>query len=612
MTKKGKTLTAPIDLQAQPGSVDAAGVRLVGIGASAGGLEALREMLEFLPDTQSLSYVIAQHVSPTHVSMLMNLLSPTTSLGVRDLTDGQWPQANTVYITPPNHDVVMNEGLLRLTEPMHAIGPKPSVNHFFHSLAEELGDQAIGVILSGTGSDGSAGMRAIKAAGGITIAQDPDTAKYDGMPRSAIQTGNVDLVLNPAEMGRMIERLVLQQPELPELDLQAEGDSVEGIDEYAQINNLVRQNTAFRLSDYKLATVRRRIARRMNLLGITSIRAYIEYLRAQKDEPQLLVRDTFISVTAFFRDAEPFHALEQAINELVKAQAVRSVIRCWVPGCASGEEAYSIAMLLEEALRLHGRTDLQYMVFASDLDEDALEQARGAMYPAGELDCVAKPLRDRYTEQVGTHSHVLKSIRNRMVFARQNLLEDPPFARLDLISCRNLLIYLNPPAQRRVFEVMHYALNPQGRLFLGRSESAESHKDLFVPTDSRARLYPVSAPGGAGGLPGADGPGVEPHAAGAAGQPPGADCARSGGQRACRAGARRALRATFARGGRQRPHRSFPGAAQAIPGVPARPGRDGSVRSGGTDTAGRAAGNGLPLPAGRGAGAQQRLVAAHR
>ncbi len=487
--KTSQDVSVPPAASPSPSTAQAAApVRVVGIGASAGGLEALRELLEALPQSKELSYVIAQHVSPTHVSLLMNLLSPSTELAVQDLTDGQRPQSNTIYITPPNRDVVMREGRLRLTEPMHTIGPKPSVNHFFHSLAEDQGELAVGIVLSGTGSDGSAGLRAIKAAGGLTIAQDPDTAKYDGMPRSAVKTGQVDLILKPSDMGRMLERLVLQLPELPGMTGDGEGESVES-DEYTQIGQLVRQFTTFRLSDYKPATVKRRIARRMGLLGIASLREYIEFLRKEKDEPQRLVRDTFISVTAFFRDTEPFHALERAIDELVRTRADHGVIRCWVPGCASGEEAYSIAMLLEEALRLHARGDLQYMVFASDLDEDALEQARSAMYPAVELDCVAKPLRDRYTEQVGTHSHVLKSIRNRMVFARQNLLEDPPFARLDLISCRNLLIYLNPPAQRRVFEVMHYALNPQGRLFLGRSESAESHKDLFVPLDSRARLY---------------------------------------------------------------------------------------------------------------------------
>lgn len=348
--------------------------RLVGIGASAGGLEALRELIESLPEQGLLSYVIAQHVSPTHVSMLMNLLAPLTHLVVSDLTDKQTPEAGRVYITPPNKDVLYRDGQLRLTEPQQLIGPKPSVNHFFHSLANELGEQAIGIILSGTGTDGAAGLRAIKAAGGITIAQDPDSAKYDGMPKAAIHTGSVDLILRPSEIGHALDRLISQRRNFaPVIKID------EDIDEYAQISNLVRINTAFRLNDYKSATIHRRIARRMNILGISTLKDYVEHLKTYKEESRLLVRDTFISVTAFFRDIQPYLELQKIVQSKVQKQP-GGVIRCWVPGCATGEEAYSIAMLLEDALCEQNRNDLQYMIFASDLDDDALDQARMALY----------------------------------------------------------------------------------------------------------------------------------------------------------------------------------------------------------------------------------------
>ncbi|MCB1920005.1 MAG: PAS domain S-box protein, partial [Candidatus Competibacteraceae bacterium] len=431
-----------------------------------------------------LSYIIAQHVSPTHISMLMSLLSPMTKLQVEDLVDRQSPKPGVVYITPPNKDVILEQGQLRLTEPQAAIGPKPSVNHFFHSLADEVGEQAIGIILSGTGSDGAAGIRAIKAAGGITIAQEPETAKYDGMPKAAIHTGNVDLILAPGKIGPALERLLTLPRGLP-----LDADEASDTDEYTQISNLVRINTAFKLNDYKPATVRRRIARRMNIVGVDTLKAYIAYLEDHREESHALMRDAFISVTAFFRDQDAFSVLAQMIKKVVQERENSEVIRCWVPGCASGEEVYSIAMLFEEALRNQGKASLQYMIFASDLDDNALERARAALYPVSELENVPKALRDFYMQIMGDHYRIIKNIRNRIVFARQNVIEDPPFAHLDLISCRNLLIYLNPPVQKRVLEIFHYALNPGGWLFLGKSETIDQHNDLFKVVDRRTRLY---------------------------------------------------------------------------------------------------------------------------
>jgi PAS domain S-box-containing protein len=461
-----------------------AGPRLVGIGASAGGLEALRELLESLPDSSDFCYVIAQHVSPTHISRLMNLLAPMTSLQVQDLEDNQVPTPGVIFITPPKKDVILEQGVLRLTEPQAAIGPKPSVNHFFHSLAAELGEQVIGIILSGTGSDGASGIRAVKAAGGITIAQEPESAKYDGMPKAAIHTGSVDLILPPNRIGPALERLLALPNVLPLMP-----DDTEDNDEYTQISNLVRANTAFKLADYKPSTVKRRIARRMSIVGVVSLQEYLKHLKANKEESLLLMRDTFIGVTYFFRDTEAFGALEQEIGAIVAGQSAGDIIRCWVPGCATGEEVYSIAMLFEEALRKLDKPGLQYMLFASDLDDEAIEGARAAVYPLSELENVAKPLRERYFETIGDQCRIVKGIRNRIVFARQNVIDDPPFARLDLISCRNLLIYFNADVQKRVLEVFHYSLNAGGRLFLGKSESVEPLGSLFEALDNRNRLY---------------------------------------------------------------------------------------------------------------------------
>ena len=254
-------------------------VRLVGIGASAGGLEALRELMETLPESNILSYVIAQHMSPTHVSMLLNLLAPLTHLQVENLGDPQEPKPGIVYITPPNSDVTFKNGMLRLTEPQQAVGPKPSVNYFFHSLAEELGELAIGIILSGTGSDGASGIRAIKAAGGLAIVQAPETAKYDGMPKAAIHTGGVDLILPPGKIGPALERLLSLPRELAQV-INLDNDA----DEYAKIVHFVRTNTTFKLSDYKVATVRRRIARRMGIVGVATLQDYVSCLQENKEE----------------------------------------------------------------------------------------------------------------------------------------------------------------------------------------------------------------------------------------------------------------------------------------------------------------------------------------
>ena len=320
-------------------------IRLVGIGASAGGLEALKALLSSLPASPPLACVVVQHLSPDYPSHLVEVLAPVTSLRVRDLRDGLTPEAGTIYVAPPGCTVLLEDGQLRSHIVHDATHPKPSINRFFDSLATENGDASVGIILSGTGSDGADGMQRIKAAGGVTVVQDPGTARYKNMPKAALDVG-VDLVLPPEEIGPALAKLLQSResgagPQMVELTP----------DDYEEINELVYRNTGFQLRDYKAGTVHRRIAHRMNLLGLGSLDQYIDCLKAEQDESSRLMEDIFINVTAFFRDREAIAVLRSTIDAIVRDDSGEKVMRCWVPGCATGEEPYTIAMLFEEAIK---------------------------------------------------------------------------------------------------------------------------------------------------------------------------------------------------------------------------------------------------------------------
>ncbi len=466
-----------------PEIADSSELVIVGIGASAGGLEALKELMSGLAHSGSLSYVVAQHLSPSHSSLLRDLLRPSTELAVRDVTDRLIPVADTIYITPPNHDVEYINGTLRLLKPKATVGPKPSVDHFFTSLAENYGENTVGIILSGTGSDGALGVRAIKAAGGVALIQDPQTAKYDGMPRAAIQTGSADMVLPAQKIGDVLLGLIAL-PASMRLPLQEE----ELIGAHAKIKAHVKQHTGFDLGHYKSATVNRRLSRRMALHKIATLDAYAARVRSDRKEAVQLTKDVLISVTSFFRDPQAFDLLRLQLERMVEERGRDSVVRIWVPACATGEEAYGIAMLISEVIREKGVRS-EFLVFATDLDSDALAFARNGNYPDTAVESLPKAIRERFFEQSGRSYQVKKSLRQSIVFALQNVIEDPPFSRVDLISCRNLLIYFNRDVQRRVLEIFHYALRSNGRLFLGKSESIELHKELFDDLDKKARIY---------------------------------------------------------------------------------------------------------------------------
>lgn len=453
---------------------------MVGVGASAGGLEALSQLLRGLDPALPYAYVVLQHVSPTHRSMLPEILSRETRLKVRALKDGERPQAGLIYVVPPNFNAYMREGQFSLVPARPEVVPKPSINDLFISLAAEAGDEAIGIVLSGTGSDGTAGLRAIMAAGGVTLAQDPSTAKYSGMPHSAIEAGVADFVLSAEAMGGKLAELV-------SVHQQVRASGAEDI----TIQLLGRLKTRRRIdfSGYKPGTLARRLRRRMVATGALTQEDYLHHVDAHPEELDHLARDILISVTSFFRDTAAFEALRVQVGAVCReARESGNDIRIWVAGCATGEEAYSIGILFDQAL-----SDLQsppkVQIFATDVDEDALAVARRGLYPAGALDTLPGPVLDRYFQPFNSALEVGKRLRDMIVFARHNLIDDPPFLRIDLIACRNVLIYFDAELQAKVLKRFHFALRKRGVLFLGRSESVGQSEALFAPLDRRERVF---------------------------------------------------------------------------------------------------------------------------
>lgn len=457
---------------------------VVGIGASAGGLEALRAVLHEFDREAACAFVVAQHMSPNYRSMLAELLSRDTRIRVQEITDGVAPVAGTLYVTPPNYDVVLREGALRLIEPEERVGPKPSVDKLFASLAHELGDMCGGIILSGTGSDGSQGARAIKASGGFVVAQAPDTAKYDSMPRAAIETGVVDLVLPPDEIARRIPELMSNAPGVSE-DGDAAGTEEEA---FRAVLELLRHHTKVDFTRYKPNTLRRRVQRRMNATRAHDVGDYYQIIKSDPGEVQNLFQDMLISATAFFRDTEQFEALRKELRERLARRRDRSPVRVWSAGCATGEEAYSMAIAVAEILESL-KLECSVQVFATDIDENAMQVARRGVYSRALLEDLPRDLVNKYFVPQENAYQIKKFIREMVVFSRHDLTRDPPFLRMDLISCRNVFIYLGQELQERVIKTFHYALAPKGVLFLGKSESIGGTKSFFRVLDPHAKLF---------------------------------------------------------------------------------------------------------------------------
>ena len=459
---------------------------VAGFGASAGGLEAFNEVLHRLPVDTGLAVVFVQHLDPKHSSVLTELLSRSTRMPVLQVADDMHVEPNHVYVIPPNTNISISKGCLKL-EPRPSTSPHMPIDHFFHSLAGEQGGRAIGVVLSGTASDGTLGLKAIKAEGGITFAQSPESAKYDGMPRSAVAAGCVDFVLTPegiaGELVRLCRHPYLDRPRPPETQPESEGD-------FHEIFSMLRSATGVDFSYYKPGTIRRRTLRRMAVQKLTTPEQYTQYLRTHRDELDLLFQDLLINVTGFFREAATFSAIRSHLLPLMfKSRFLDEPFRVWVPGCSTGEEAYSVAMCVLEYTR-EARIETPVQIFGTDLSESALQKARAGTYPESiSADISPERLRRFFVRSDGGYQ-IARAVRDVCVFARQNVTKDPPFSKLDLITCRNLLIYLGPLLQSKVMRLFHYALKPHGYVVLGTSEHIGTAGDMFFePLDKQHRIY---------------------------------------------------------------------------------------------------------------------------
>jgi len=462
---------------------------VIGIGSSAGGLEALQLMATALPkSTQKLCYVVAQHLSPTFKSMMNDLLKNVATLPVSTAVNGMHLKADHIYVCPPDHNIELkphNIISLTKTKPAQTNMPKPSVDLLFESIAICKRDLGIGIVLSGTGSDGARGLRAIKGEGGIVIVQDPQTAKFNGMPQAAIDAGNIDCVLAPEQIGNKLAD-ILSFPRLSTFEL---GNNEIPIALYRSIIKAIFRTVNIDFNLYKESTILRRIDRRMVTLKIKNPEEYFQYLQKNTDEAEFLFRDILIGVTSFFRDMKAFAALKQRLIKLIaNKDESDKLIRIWVVGCSTGEEAYSIAMLLSEILD-HRIVEYKIQMFATDIDIYALETARAGIYPESSLNNVPAALRKKYFKVKGDRYEVDKAIKSMILFSRHNLIADPPFLKLDLISCRNLLIYFSLELQKLVMPLFHYSLKDSGSLFLGKSESVGVFHEYFKPIDRALKIF---------------------------------------------------------------------------------------------------------------------------
>lgn len=475
-----------------PGTaVSANAFPIVAIGASAGGLEALEQFLSHVPPASGMAFVIIQHLDPDREDMLSELLQRATAMPVRQARNRMKIKQDSVYVIPPNTDISILHGSLYLLEPAAPRGLRLPIDFFFHALAEDRRERAIGVILSGMGSDGTLGLRSIKECGGIVLVQQPDTAKFDSMPKSAIAAGLADIIAAPEELPlRIFEILSHLRPAVPG-NQPREAETANQKDAFDKICILLRARTGHDFSLYKKTTVYRRVERRMAIHQLDRIGDYVHYLRENPQEVDLLFRELLIGVTSFFRDPATWAYLQDhVLPEMLAAQPAGSVLRAWVAGCSTGEEAYSLAIVFREALdKLAPANRHSLQVFATDLDADAIEKARRGLYPANIAADVSAARLERFFVEEGGAYQVGKEIREMVVFAPQNLIMDPPFTKLDILTCRNLLIYLGAELQRRVLPLFHYSLKPGGILMLGSAESIGSFTDLFVALESKARLF---------------------------------------------------------------------------------------------------------------------------
>ena len=460
----------------------------VGIGASAGGLEAFQTFFRHMDEESGMAFVLISHLAPDHDSLLSELLAKETQMRVLQVTEEVRLQPNQVYVIPPNATLTVEDGILRLSPPQQARGHRAPIDIFFRSLAKDQGENAVCIILSGTGSDGTIGMKSIKEFGGLAIAQDSITAKYDSMPRNAAITGLIDYVLPVEDIpAKLIE--YARHREGLQATFGEDGILPEAADYLQQICSLLRRRVGHDFSSYKQGTLIRRIQRRIQITQTDSVEAYVTYLKADAEEVSLLFKDLLIGVTHFFRDPEAFEALQTTvIAPLVEESLASKSIRIWIAGCSSGEEAYSIAiLLLEEMEQQNVRSQVQ--IFATDIDERSLEKARHGRYPESIAEQISTDRLERFFIRQDGLFQVVKQLREMCIFSQHSLISDPPFSRLDLISCRNLLIYFDSDLQKRLIPLFHYALREDGHLFLGSSENLSAHSELFRTVDKSHRIF---------------------------------------------------------------------------------------------------------------------------
>jgi two-component system CheB/CheR fusion protein len=486
-TRKRPTQSQAASAKLSEPSTHPALTPVIGLGASAGGLQAFTDFFEAMPDKSGMAFVAVHHVSPDHKSLMADLLSKHTNMTVELAVDHTVVKPDHVYIIPPKEFLLIENGILRLIAPLEPRGLRLPIDLFFRSLAADQQQKAVAIILSGTGSDGSAGIRSIKENGGMVLVQDPKDATHDGMPRSAIATGSVDHILPVAKMPEVISDFMAHPYMKNASTTKVLGEKARGL--LSEIIKVLKAHTPINFEYYNEGTLLRRIERRMALRHLESSTDYLALLKDSPNEAEKLCSDLLICVTSFFRDPEAFNYLaDHVIRDLVVNCTPGKSIRIWVPACATGEEAYSLAMLVIEKIEAL-RKDVKLQVFASDVDEHALSIARAGIYPEAIGGDVSPDRLSRFFDKEDHSYRVKPELRDAVVFAHQNILADAPFSKLDLVSCRNLLIYLNADAQERVIQMFHFALNDYGFLFLGSSETASNHEIFFRAVSKKYRLY---------------------------------------------------------------------------------------------------------------------------
>ncbi len=468
---------------------------MVGIGASAGGLDAFKKLLKAIPENSGMAYVLVQHLDPKHESLLPDLLQKVTSIPVREISDDLKVEPNHIYIIPSNKMMIANDGVLLLSPrpPKSKTERNLPIDLFFTSLAEVHQSHAIGVVLSGTASDGTLGLKAIKDHGGITFAQDEESAAYEGMPHSAAQAGVVDFILPPGKIPeKLLEITRIINGLGPEEKSRPTSEPLQDEDVFRQILALLRLRKGTDFSYYKQTTIRRRMLRRMALNKMEVPASYLTFLRENKQEQNVLFQDLLIPVTSFFRDSKSFDNLCETIFPIItKSKTPGEAIRVWVAGCSTGQEVYSIAICLKEFLGSNGSpvTEGNVQIFATDISEPAIIKARTGIYTKSEVDGLTPQRLQEFFTKTNGGFQANKSIRDMCVFATHNFLKDPPFGKMDFVSCRNVLIYLEPYLQKKALTLFHYALNPKGFLLLGKSETIGNVPELFSSAIKHDKIF---------------------------------------------------------------------------------------------------------------------------